>query len=355
MSDHDDDLHDPDIRALYRKLPAETPSDATDAAIKAAARRAVGAGPQKSGWTAGRKSALATAAMLVLTVGLVVQMQRQSPEQLREAVSTTLESKKSPYEPESRTDVAAEAEAAAPAQPPRVEIASSAGNAAGPAAAPTRTSAPDKKAVADAPVAPPAAPAEITAAPAPAISSADETETDKLADSRARDEAFAARSTTQRSANAIAAPAAAAAKEERARIQEYSLAKEKKAAASGALTAQPVIAADYRQAMASRNYTQALQQLAQSETPDNRNDIVHLLDKDLLLQLTQPGKAPACATLAPASLGDSKPLCDLLTAHASSKPLPSGWRETLTRKNLWQDGFNYRRPALEELLGKQIP
>lgn len=352
MSDHDDDLHDPDIRALYRKLPTETPSEATDAAIKAAARRAVGAGPQKSGWTAARKSALATAAMLVLTVGLVVQMQRQSPEQLREAVSTAIESQKSPGEPTSQADVAAKAEAAAPARPPKAEIASAAGNAAKPATAPARTAAPDKKTVADAPFAPPAAPAEVAAAPAPAITSADETGTDKLADSRARDEAFAARSTTQRSANAITAPAAAAAKEERTRIQTYSLAKEKKAAASGALAAPPVIPADYRSAMINRHYSQALQQLTEGDTPDNRNDINRQLDKDLLLQLTQPGKAPACATLAPASLGDSKPLCDLLTAHASGKPLPSGWQETLTRKNLWQDGFNYRRPALEDLLGK---
>lgn len=74
MSLHDapeDDLHDAELRRRYRALPPELPSADTDAAILAAARRAVVAGPRRARtglWTGG----LATAATVTLMVALLV-------------------------------------------------------------------------------------------------------------------------------------------------------------------------------------------------------------------------------------------------------------------------------------------
>ncbi len=74
MSLHDapeDDLHDAELRRRYRALPPELPSAGTDAAILAAARRAVVAGPRRARtglWTGG----LATAATVTLMVALLV-------------------------------------------------------------------------------------------------------------------------------------------------------------------------------------------------------------------------------------------------------------------------------------------
>ena len=68
MNEHDD-LHDEKISALYRQLPPVEPKQETDELILAAARRAVGAGPQRRlrpGW----RSGLATAAS-VLLVGVL--------------------------------------------------------------------------------------------------------------------------------------------------------------------------------------------------------------------------------------------------------------------------------------------
>lgn len=380
MSDHDDDLHDPDIRALYRQLPAETPSDATDDAIKAAARRAVGAGPQKTVWTAGRKSAFATAAMVVLTVGLVVQMQRHSPTELHEALDTSYRAAKAPAE--FPTEVTTEVTTEVPAQAGSTTEAVAASPATDVASPPARAAKP--VAAVPSAEAPRPAPAEPAAAPAPVINSLEEAEADKLADrrDRARDEAIAASHAAQRSAN-ITAPAAAeakaAAKEESATLQEYRLAKEKKA--RGTLAASPALASpgfasptapapaasasaqesgaaaptppgDYRQLMASHQWAQALQQLARSETPENRNDVARRIDSDLLQQMTAPGGKPGCTALTAAELGDSQVLCDLLSAHAGGKALPAHWRDALTGKKLWQGDFSYRQAALETLLGK---
>ena len=68
------DERDPQISQRYRELGAEEPSPELDRAVLAAARRAT----SRHRWY----SSLAAAAVLVFAVALVVQMERQPPDQV---------------------------------------------------------------------------------------------------------------------------------------------------------------------------------------------------------------------------------------------------------------------------------
>lgn len=65
------------LRALYRQLPADEPSAATDDAILAAARRATKSGPAAVPWTRRWRVPLAAAATLLLAFGILLQMPTQ--------------------------------------------------------------------------------------------------------------------------------------------------------------------------------------------------------------------------------------------------------------------------------------
>jgi len=76
-----DDLHDPRVSAGYRTLGEERPPEALDAAILAASRRAVGAGPRRAGFSVRRWALpVSVAAVVVLTMSLVVRMQLERPD-----------------------------------------------------------------------------------------------------------------------------------------------------------------------------------------------------------------------------------------------------------------------------------
>jgi hypothetical protein len=80
MAEHDES-QDPRVSAGYRALGDESPPQALDAAILAASRRAVGAGPRRPG-SAMRRWALpvSIAAVVVLTMSLVVRIQLERPD-----------------------------------------------------------------------------------------------------------------------------------------------------------------------------------------------------------------------------------------------------------------------------------
>jgi hypothetical protein len=63
------------VSRAYRDASAEQPPAALDAAILAASRRAVGAGPRRIGWVRRWGSPLAAAAVLVLAVAVVLNLQ----------------------------------------------------------------------------------------------------------------------------------------------------------------------------------------------------------------------------------------------------------------------------------------
>lgn len=106
----DKNLHDESISALYRQLPDAQPSAEIDDLIRASARRAVKSGPQKKHLSFGLKQFTATAAVLVLSVGLIVQWQVHEPEKLADALSSKL-----PAETTLTTTIPAAATPAAPA------------------------------------------------------------------------------------------------------------------------------------------------------------------------------------------------------------------------------------------------
>jgi hypothetical protein len=77
MAEHED----PRVSAGYRQLGAENPPQAIDAAILAASRRAVGAGPRRAGRPLRRWALpVSIAAVVVLTMSLVVRIQLERPE-----------------------------------------------------------------------------------------------------------------------------------------------------------------------------------------------------------------------------------------------------------------------------------
>lgn len=114
----DEGLHDDELRRRYQALPPDLPSADTDAAILAAARRAVGAGPRRirTGlWTGG----LATAATVTLMVALLLPSWRSG--ELAEQVAVAppaAPTLPAPAAPDRAPEAAAPAVAeAAPAKP----------------------------------------------------------------------------------------------------------------------------------------------------------------------------------------------------------------------------------------------
>src|SRR4051794_25840072 len=79
---HDDDARDTTLAAIYRAAGEDAPPPALDAAILAAARREVGARPRPAGFTFVRswRGALSVAAVLVLSVSLVMLMREEAPD-----------------------------------------------------------------------------------------------------------------------------------------------------------------------------------------------------------------------------------------------------------------------------------
>lgn len=89
MAEHED----PRVSAGYRALGEERPPQALDDAILAASRRAVGAGPRRAGASRVRRWALpvSIAAVVVLTMSLVVRIQLERPDLETPLPSATLE------------------------------------------------------------------------------------------------------------------------------------------------------------------------------------------------------------------------------------------------------------------------
>ena len=76
------DLRDPRLDRVYRELPGEEPPPEVDERIRAAARRAVGAGPQslaarERSWTSRWRVPLSLAASVVVVVTLTLMVQEE--------------------------------------------------------------------------------------------------------------------------------------------------------------------------------------------------------------------------------------------------------------------------------------
>jgi len=320
VNDQDKDLHDEKISALYRQLPDVQPSAETDALIRASARRAVGAGPQRKGFSFDLKQLTATAAVLMLSVGLVVQWQKNEPEKLQEALSSAPAAM-----PESLAIPDADV---APAAKPPAEIFSHRTTQRSSAADKpienlTReaTAAVRQKKQENAYSAPAASSTGGMAvpAPAPAVVAEDRAETDAgnwSSGVLSHEPASAARETSLageaekslRRDDALAASAAAQ------RSKTASRAKELKAEAA-TKSALPIAKnTDYRSSMAKGDYPQALSALNDLVQTDKNATL--LVDRDMMGLLLGRQETAECQKLSAKELGEEKPLCDFLVLQA---------------------------------------
>lgn len=333
----DDDLRDPLLSRLYRELPDVTPAPGTDARLRAAARRAVAAGPRRAGaGFAGHhwRGLAASAAALMLGVALTVHWHTQDTVRLEEVLASA------PVTPPAgRAETPETAAADIVAAPPPAVAARAAQDrtaAPGPSAgnAPTAAAAAAKPAAPAAPVAAaPPAPAEVGEAAAP--------EMDALAAADAR----ATASVAMEHERAGATAKAEALRETRRERQALSLRALPQAAAPAAQAA-PAPVADYRALMAAGRFDEALATLPEPDAAEA--DVTTLLDRDLLRQWQAPGRMPACARVDAAALGTQAPLCTALRAlaagHAAGNPALLPGADGLSGGSL-----AYRRALLDAL------
>ncbi|MGH8492746.1 MAG: hypothetical protein ACRERR_06515 [Moraxellaceae bacterium] len=342
---HDADLHDKNISALYRQLPDETPSANTDALIRAAARRAVGASPRKTLFTARVQRLLATAATLVLGVALLAQWQRE-PERLQEMMA------------------AAPAASAPLAEDAPASISADALDAPFLKAEPARPAAPamtaeKRKAI--------AAPKEekfsrpettspvlgsagaIAAAPAPLSVQPEET---PLAEPELAEKAVMANRTDAAESALMRQGMASRARESDA---ADTLKKQAPAAASirGSLALKNAEASKadmglvdksiallpYQQAMQAGNWQQAETALGHARPTDAA---IQRMDRQLLASLQKNAAAPNCENL----LASDALLCQFIGVRKSGKPLPADALEQLEKSGAISGSLLYRRAAV---------
>ncbi|HEX6590571.1 MAG TPA: hypothetical protein VF050_01060 [Moraxellaceae bacterium] len=341
---HDPDLHDEVVSRLYRQLPDESPAADTDALIRAAARREVGAGPRRR--LVRLQKMLATAASLVLGVALVVQWRHHEPEKLAEVLATA------PATP------ATEAVAPVPAAAPALE--ESTAVAAKPAA-PSRNVAvqapgeKEEKAYASGALAGAGSPLQ-SLAPAPAFApqdmapestasqNAESLKKSRMEEQQADADMAASRERRFNAARESAAAAAPAASI--AALRQDALKAEADRAPASVAPALPATVA-YRNAMRQQQWPQALAELEKLAFASNSS---LRIDHDILQRLSGSKNLPACAGLSAAELGAQSSLCRLLKNLAQGKPLPADALTQLEKAGLLSGEYDYRRPALRQLL-----
>lgn len=392
----DDPQPDPTVSRLYRELPDVAPSADTDALIRAAARRAVHAGPvPRRGFVTTHWRGLGSAAAaLLLGVALTVQWRTQDPARLDEALATAPAaapaSKKAAdasidalfADDATPGNATAAPEATAPATTvasrgalrpgaattaPTGAATSRAANAAGETAAAATAKKMETIAGAGAPM--PPAPAAEAATPAPAAQQQMPAPT--LADAAPPAPTLAQDRVAPPAAPApvpmekhvagapptpLPPPAASAANsarpEQSAREEDRTEPAEARRAARAsadrlAAPAAVAPAPDYRRALAAGRYADALDLLAAPATADAR------MDRELLRQWLQPGTPPACARL-PAT-DASALLCEgLLRRAAGDAPTPA-WRARIEAAGLSSGDHAYRRGLVEKLFGPAPP
>ncbi|MDI1301364.1 MAG: hypothetical protein PSX71_05630 [bacterium] len=322
MNNQDKDLHDDNISELYRQLPDVQPSQDSDALIRASARRAANAGPQKKYPSFGLKKFTATAAVLMLGVGLLLQWQRHEPEKLQEALGGK---PAAPMLPTAAVEAAAKNRSAKTGIPETVQEDKTPAMTA-PASLPAPARPAPMAIASDREVA-----AARNEAAAPAQDMPERAAREKTA-SLAMEKSDRREAETVRTASAQDAAAAG-------------LMQERKREAPAATAAAPLMTSvDYRIAMSHGDYAQALSALQNLAGADA--DAALVVDRDMLRMLQGNKENPACARLSEEKTGREKPLCDLL-----GQRIKEGVSATRPEKlSAFINGEKaYRRRALEAL------
>lgn len=352
---HDPDLHNPDLNdkvvsRLYRQLPDESPSADTDALIRAAARREVGAGPRRR--LLRLQKLLATAASLVLGVALVVQWQDREPEKLAEVLATA---------PVALSDDTASPPASAPAPALEEPALAAAKPAAHSAATPSRNMAQqavgekEERAYASGALAGAGSPVQ-SLAPAPVSAPQDMAPENKAAqnmealkksrmEEQQADADMAAsrerRLSAARESAVAAAPAASV-----AALRQDAL-KAKADSAPAAVAAAMPATAPYRNAMRQQQWPQARAELEKLPFAGDSN---LRIDHDILQAIAGNKALPGCTGLSAADLRTQSALCVLLQDLAQGKSLPADAYTQLEKAGLMSGTYDYRRAALRQLL-----
>jgi hypothetical protein len=343
VSERDDDLHDARISALYRELPKAEPDAATDELIRAEARRAVQAGPRRLGLSFAARRLFATAAMLLLGVGLVLHLQVREPQVLQQAITARAPVETPPRQEQAvvaeketmRAEASAEDHSDAGVNAMFLEESSGTGTTAGNV---TARRAPAPAAPPASAVAPPEAVPEAEVPPAGlALKPA--------ADVAVEDRGAAAAPNPEGQTATTPRPG------ERSAAQEFAKRSEK--AAQRALPMAQVrehkaelarVAADYRTLMADGQYAEALNALGEAGTANAP------VDRDLLRLLVGQAPKPACREQPALLSAGEKQLCDYLSLHAEGRPLPADWWQQLESQGLVSGDREYRRRAVKALL-----
>lgn len=366
-----DDLHDDKISALYRQLPDEQPSVDTDALLRAAARRAVTAGPRKTVFNAKTQGLLATAATLVLGIALLVQW-RSEPEQLHEALATAPASapaqealaenptiKKTPASAHNSdaADALFDDAAPEPASPERNMVAAARAKAAPeparepaqePALTGTSSSGASSGMLNVQPAAAPRIAEEDHADQAEKYMANREDSTRKAKESnslRMKSEAaaYAAKPAASLPAPAPAPSATASPAPEPLKKQlAADSALEEMKADSTVVKLLP-----YQAAMQAGNWA-----LAQKSMPvPAQSDAISLqMDRDLVAQLQSSRARPACAALPEAVIGRESLLCHAMILHGEGRALSADILQQLEKAGLITGPMEYRRTAAKALM-----
>ncbi|MDF2446587.1 MAG: hypothetical protein K0S46_1823 [Moraxellaceae bacterium] len=326
MNRPDRDLDDPELSQLYKSLPDEQPASATDDLIRAASRRAIGAGPGRRPSPLALSRITATAAALVLGVALTVQWQARTPEQFQEAVGTVPMSRPAPVATEiPATDAkAAPGEHAAPQQKlarresapvesaRRLENDADAGADAGAKPKASNSTASDELgalSLHDEPPAATAAPASpvVAHAPAAGVSDASPPPTASL------------QAPELEAAQPLQRTAKLRAFKEEARAANRVQALPGSQARQALDTADTRPAPDYRSLIAEGRLDEALAALPQDGA------LATTLDRDLIKLAQGRRTAPGCATHPAAPTAAERALCELVVLRAAGRPLPANW------------------------------
>lgn len=354
-SEHDD-LHDAELSRLYRELPVDAPAPALDERIRAEARRAVAAGPQRW-WRPLPMTGLATAATVILAIGMVRYWQAEQPTELARAVNVT-PAAEAPESPAAEVEPTVAPTAAAPIEAAKEVVAPVAEPAVSPTATvPAGMAMRDEAQSTQGPVSEGTDVVPLAAKPAPAApppATLGRMMAPGESALQRADEAPGAKAEADAMADRVAAgsvPAEAKVAGEAALRKPTALAAAPAEAKPGLVSAPP-----YEELVTTGRYVEALAHWDPAQMASA--SLQQKAEYDLLLALVHgpQAEAPLCPAEIAASKEPATQLCLILQQLRMGQPVADAQLETLVRR--WRRAVPSRRyleRALRDLVRRTSP